>query len=231
MTNANPRAVIGANNPPDPIDAINAAYTSAREEAENWLDGSPVENEAQMKAVDALRADARQWRMDLEKGQKSAAAPLHDAWKAELERWKPTIADAKAIEGGLVAAVDGFKRKLAEQREAEQRAARAEAERKTREAAEAARKVNAADIEATREAARLQAEAESAQKAAAIASNATVKGLRTVTRYDVIDAVKLARHLWEHDREAQLEFQADRARKLGLNIPGVFEQRKEKVAS
>ena len=38
------------NNPPDPIDEALAPFGDVISEAENWLDGSPVENEAQMKA-------------------------------------------------------------------------------------------------------------------------------------------------------------------------------------
>ena len=38
----NERAVIGGNNPPDPIDTITAAYESEREESANWTDGTPV---------------------------------------------------------------------------------------------------------------------------------------------------------------------------------------------
>ena len=52
-------AAIGHNGPPDPIDEINASFEADREEASNWTDGAPVENEAQMKAVDALRKSMR----------------------------------------------------------------------------------------------------------------------------------------------------------------------------
>ena len=109
---------IGHNNPPDLIDTITAPFDDARTEAEGWLDGKAVETEGQMKAVDELRGAMRQWRLGLERGQKDATAPLHDAYKREGERWKPTIEDAKLIEGGLVALVDGFKRKLAAEKEA-----------------------------------------------------------------------------------------------------------------
>jgi hypothetical protein len=77
-------ATIGHNNPPDPIETITAPFDNDRAEAENWLDGTPVETEAQMKAVDALRATMRQWRLGLERGQKDATAPLHEVYKAEL---------------------------------------------------------------------------------------------------------------------------------------------------
>jgi len=114
---------LGHNNPPDPIDTITAAYEAEREESENWLDGSPIESEPQMNAVDALRKSMRQWRLDLEKGQKDATAPLRAVYQAELDRWKPTIEDAKRIEGCLVATVDAFKKRLAEEKRAAERAA------------------------------------------------------------------------------------------------------------
>ncbi|MEP1768157.1 MAG: hypothetical protein ABJJ53_16145, partial [Sulfitobacter sp.] len=97
MNDMNPRAIVGGNNPPDPIDEISAAYDAEREEAANWTDGTAVENEAQMKSVDALRKSMREWRLSLEKGQKEATAPLRAVYQAELDRWKPTIEDAKRI--------------------------------------------------------------------------------------------------------------------------------------
>ena len=50
---------IGHNNAPDPIDATLAPYSDAIAEAANWLDGQKVENEAQMKSVDAVLKDIR----------------------------------------------------------------------------------------------------------------------------------------------------------------------------
>lgn len=76
-----------------------------------------------------------------------------------------------------------------------------------------------------------QRRSEEAQVAATKAARANdVKGLRTVTKTVVLDEVGLARALWAQDREAQLSFQADRARILKLHIPGIVEQRSEKVA-
>jgi hypothetical protein len=223
-------ATIGHNRGPDPIDKITAAYEAEREEAANWLDGSPVENEAQMNAVDALRKAMRQWRLDLERGQKSASAPLHDAWKAVLARWKPTIDDAKRIEDCLVSAVNRFKQRLAEEKRAAERAAWEAAEKARREADAKARAANAADLEAQREAAAAKEAAMEAEKAAQAASRDQVKGLRTVKETVVLDQVALARYLWQNDRDALVEWQTERARKLGLNIPGVVEIRMSKEA-
>lgn len=206
MDDMNPRAVLGGNNPPDPIDAICAQFEADRDEAANWLDGSKVENEDQMKAVDALRKSAREWRLALEAGQKSASAPLHDAWKAELARWKPTLDDAKRHEDGLKALLDGFKQKLAAEKAEAERAARAEAAQKMREAEEAARRANAANLEEQRAAAEAQREAEEALRRVADAKKEKVTGLRTVTRYEIEDHRAALHDIAASDRDAITAF-------------------------
>lgn len=220
----------GHNNPPDPIDEALAPYGDYISEAEAWLDGTPVETEDQMKAVDAIIKQIRSAKTAVDKAKKSATAPLYDAWKAEGDRWKPTEDDIARRLKGLVGVVDGFKRKLAEAKEEAKRKAYAEARAKEREAEEAALQADPTDYEAATRAADMQAAAMDAKKAAAAANNDTVKGLRTVTETVVIDAVGLARLLWAQDREAQLAFQADRARILKLDVPGIVEQQKKKVA-
>jgi hypothetical protein len=106
MDGSNP--ALGHNNPPDPIDEALAPFSDAISEAENWLDGEPVENEEQMKAVDAILADIRKAGTALASAQKSSTAPLHDAWKAEIARWKPTVDDIERMKKGLAALVDPF---------------------------------------------------------------------------------------------------------------------------
>ena len=213
MNDMNPHAIIGGNCPPDPIDEIISTYADAIAESENWLDGTPVENEGQMKAVDVLRKSMREFRLGLEYGQKSATAPLYDAYKAEGARWKPSIEDSQRIEKGLVALVDGFKKKLGAEKEAAAREARAEAARKMREAEEAARAANAADIEAQRAAAEAQREAEEAQRRAAAASKDTVKGLRTVTKYQIEDHRAALHDIASNDRDAVTAFIEDYVRR------------------
>ncbi|MEP5769110.1 hypothetical protein [Nisaea sp.] len=206
MNDMNPRAVVGGNNPPDPIDEINASFEADREEAANWTDGAPVENEAQMKAVDALRKSMREWRLSLEKGQKAATAPLRAVYQAELDRWKPTIEDAKRIEGCLVSTVDAFKRKLKAEKEAAERAAWEAANKARREAEEKARAADASNLEAQREAQAAKEAAMEAEKAAQAAKKDQVKGLRTVTRY-TIDSHKTAlADIYKTDPESIVAF-------------------------
>lgn len=206
MTDTNPRAVMGANNPPDPIDHITAFYNVSLDEAANWTDGTPVENEAQMKAVDALREDMRQWRLALEKGQKSATAPLHDAWKAEVARWKPTIDDAKRIEGCLMAAVEPYKRKLADEKAAAERAAWEAANKARREAEETAAKANAADLDAQRAVEAARQAAIDAEAQAKAARDDKVKGLRTETISQIDDHRAALHWIAKNDRDAMTAF-------------------------
>lgn len=202
----NVAATVGHNNPPDPIDAITAPFDDARAEAEGWLDGKPVETEGQMKAVDELRGAMRQWRLGLERGQKDATVPLHDAWKREGERWKPTIADAKMIEDGLVALVDTFKRKLAAEKEAIRKAAWEAAELARKEAEAKIATADAANIDAQREARAAMEAAELARAQATAAQKDTVKGMRTVTKYEVTDHRALLNWIAKNDRGAVTSF-------------------------
>jgi hypothetical protein len=204
---------IGHNNPPDPIETITAAFEDARTEAESWLDGKAVETEGQMKVVDELRGFMRQWRIGLEKGQKDATAPLHDAWKREGERWKPTIADAKLIEDGLVSLVDGFKRKLAAEKEAARKAAWEAAETARKEAEAKIAAANVGNIEEQREAMAAVEAADLARAQASAAQKDTVKGMRSVTKYEITDHRALLNWIAKNDRDAVTAFIDEWARK------------------
>ena len=221
---------IGHNGGPDPLDAAIATDPEALELAEGILTGAPVTSEAQMKQVDEVANRLKALKKAVSEAEESEAKPIYDQWKSAKARFKPTLDDLDVQIKGCASMVDAFKRKLAAEKAEAERIARAEANRKMREAEEAARQANAADLDAQREAAEAKRQADEAVAAARAASKDTVKGMRTVTRTVVLDEVGLARALWAQDREAQLAFQADRARKLKLHIPGVVEQRQEKEA-
>ena len=154
----NERAVIGGNHPPEPIDpmeAIQAQYDDTFAEVANWLDGSPVENEAQMKAVDALIANVKDAEKAAKEAKEAEYRPHKAAGDAVIARWKLFLDDLERQRKGLAAAVDGFKRKLAAEKAEAERKARAEAEAKMRAAREAEERANAADLEAQRAAAKV----------------------------------------------------------------------------
>lgn len=213
----------GHNNPPDPIYEWYAPYADTISEAENWLDGEPVETEDQMKAVDALIKTLRTANTELGKAKKSASAPLHDAWKAELARWKPTEEDLDRIRKGLVALVDPIKKRLAEEKAAAERAARDEAARIEREAREKLRQADAANIEEQREAAEAAQRAEEAQKAVKEAARDSVKGMREVWKFEITDMRDLVNWIARHDKDAMAEFATEYARKnhRAANMAGV----------
>lgn len=200
----NPRAGMGGNMPPDPLDAALEPFGDVIAEAENWLDGQKVETEDQMKAVDALLADIKSALKVVGDAEKGACLPLHDAWKAEKARWKPTLDDLDRIKKGLAGLVSSFKVALAAKKEAELAKAREEARRLEEEAKAAAAKADATNIEEARAADLALAEAKQAAREIRQDAReaASVKGLRTVTRYE-IDNLRSALHwIAEHDKEA-----------------------------
>lgn len=206
-------AAIGHNGCPDPIDETLAPFGDVISEAENWLDGAAVETEAQMTAVDGLIKGVKAARKAVDEARDTATKPLHEVWKAEVARWKPTQDDLDRIVKGLVAAVDAFKRKLAAEKAAKESALRAEAEAKLKAAQEAHRAAAASDIEAQRAAAEAEREAEQARIRAAVAAKDTVRGMRTVTRYEITDHKALLHWIARNDKDAVLGFIEEWARK------------------
>jgi hypothetical protein len=207
------------NNPPDPIDEALAPFSDTIAEAETWLDGKPVENEAQMRAADDLLKSIKGAKKAVEAAEESEAKPIYDQWKAAKARYAPTLTDLDRIAKGLIAIVDVFKRKLAAEKAEAERKARAEADAKRRAAEEAARAADASNIEAQRAAAAAQAEADAAARALADASKDKVKGLRTVTRYEITDHRALLHHIARADRDAVTAFIEEWARKNHKNMP------------
>lgn len=214
---------IGHNNPPDPIDEWQAPYSDVISEAENWLDGDPIETEDHMKAVDALIKTLRTANTDLGKAKKSATAPLHDAWKEEVARWKPTEDDLKRIRDGLVALVAPIKQRIADEKAEAERQARKAARKAEEEARAKIRAAEETDLQAQREAAEAAQRAEEAQKAAKAASKDQVGGLRTVTKYEVTDMRALVNWIATNDKPAMAEFAGEYARRnhKSQNMAGV----------
>jgi len=221
----NELATIGHNRGPDPIDEALAPYGDYLTEAEAWLDGAAVENETQMKAVDALLKEVKAAEKAVTTAQKSEAAPLHDAWKAALARYKPTLDDLDRMKRGLIAAVDGFKRKLAAQKAEAERKAREEAEAAAQALRDAHAKANASDIEAQRAIADAEREAEIARIKAAVAKkDSGVKGMITKTFYEVTDHKALLHWIAKNDRDAITAFVDEYARRnhsLGCKCDGL----------
>lgn len=206
MNAVNPRAVIGGNNPPDPIDVALEPYGDVLAEVSNWLDGATVENDGQLKATDALLKELKAARRAVDEARDECTKPLHETWKSEVARWKPTQADLDRQVKCLVAAQAPFKAKLAAEKEAARLAAEAEARAKAEAARQAHQAANAASIEEQRKAADLMREAEEAAKLAARAGKDTVKGMRTVQVYEIEDHRAALNWIARNDRDAVTAF-------------------------
>ena len=198
--------LIGHNNPPSPIDDALAPFGDDITEAEAWADGTPVETEGQMKAVDALLKQIKAAKKAVEAAEEAEAKPIYDLWKAAKARYAPTITDLDKLAKCLVAAVDGFKRKLAAEKAEAERKARAEAEAAMRAAREAAAKADAANIEAQRAAEAAQREAEEAIAKARAASADTVKGMRQTWFYEITDHRAALHDIARNDKDAITRF-------------------------
>jgi hypothetical protein len=202
----NPRAVIGGNSPPDPIDVALGPFADTLLEAENWLDGAIVENEGQLKATDELLKDLKAARKAVDVARDEFTKPLHEAWKSEVARWKPTQDDLDRQVKCLVAAQSPYKVKLAAEKEAARLKAQQEADEKARIAREAHQAANAASIEEQRKADELLKAAEEAAKAASRAGKDVVKGMRTVQVYEIADHRAALNWIARNDRDAMTAF-------------------------
>lgn len=205
MEKENPRAVIGGNNPPDPIEAALAPYSDLLTEADNWLDGTPVANADQLKAVDELTKQAKAARKAIKAARDESTKPLHEAWKAAIDQWKPAEENLDTIVTGLVAIARDYKAKLASQQAEARRLAYQEAGRLKAEAEAASNAANAGDIEAQRQASEAKRAAVEAAKQAA-ATKVEVRGLRTVHKYEITGHRAALHWIAANDKAAMTEF-------------------------
>jgi hypothetical protein len=199
-------AAIGHNNPPDPIDEAVAPFADLLDETANWLDGTPVETEAQMNAVDTLIKGMKAARKAVDAAHDAVTRPLNEAWKAEIARWKPTQDDLDLQITGLVSIVDKFKRDLAAQKEAARKAAWEASEALRREAEAKIAAADAGNLEAQREAKSAMDAADLARAQAAAAQKDTVKGLRWYECHEVLDYRAAINWIATNDKPAMKEF-------------------------
>lgn len=210
---ANQRAVMGGNNPPDPIDVALEPYGDILQEVGNWLDGAQVENDGQLTATDALLKELKAARKAVDEARDEYTKPLHEAWKSEVARWKPTQDDLDRQVKCMVSAQAPYKERLAAAKEEARRTAEKEAAEKAKAARAAHLAANAASIEETRQAADLMREAEEAEKAAVRAAKDTVKGMRAVQVYEIEDHKAALNWIARNDRDAVTVFIEDYVRR------------------
>lgn len=212
MPELNPRAVIGGNSPPDPIDTALAPFSDILLEVENWLDGDVVKTEGQLAATDILLKEMKAAKKAVDAARDEVTKPLHEAWKSEVARWKPTQDDLDRQVKCIIAAQAPYKAKLDAEKAEAARLARVEADRIADEARKAHLAAKASSIEEQRKADDLLKAAEEAARLASRASKDTVKGMRTVQVYEIESHKLLLHWIVKHDRDSVTAFIEEWAR-------------------
>lgn len=247
---ANPRAVMGGNHPPvemTPFEAVKINITDLYDEARLWLDGTPVETQEQADALNTLKARIKDAIKAAETHRVLEGAPHKQAIDEIQARYNELIGNNKSVTGIALKAEEACNKalkpyllELERQQQEAARIAREEADRKQREAMEAMRQRDAANLAATEEAERLVQEAKKTEAAAAQAEKAKAHakgdgratGLRTVYRAEVVDRKQAAAWVWVDHNDALMAFiqdLADKAVRTGARkLPG-FEIIEEKV--
>lgn len=211
---ANPRAIIGANNPPaDPFAALCVHFDDLYLETGNWADGVEIETEAQADALDRLIDDWKDAIVAAKAMQDAEIAPLSAQEQAIRERFYPLIADTTKLKGKAIRAKAsllvlktawGNKQRAIQAAAAE--AARKVAQEAATKAAEAA-KAAAGDLAATEQAEELVRDAQVASRVANVAERQTVKGMRTKWLVEMVNDVEAARWAWKsHPDECKAFF-------------------------
>lgn len=249
MVAENPRAVLGDNGGPefDAFEAVRIDIDDLYSEACLWLDGEPVETQEQADAINTLKDRIKKAIKAADDARKAESEPYKQKIDEIQARYNELIGNNKSITGIALKAEEACNAALKpylveldrQQREAA-RLAREEADRKQREAMEAMRQRDAANLQQREEAERLVQEAKQADAEAKAAENTKAHakgdgratGLRTVWRAVMVTPKEAAAWVWlDHNDELMLFIQslADKAVRSGARtIPG-FEVIDEKV--
>jgi Na+/phosphate symporter len=187
MLDENPRAAIGDNNPPTPIEAVSEEWSDVIQEAQNWTDGELVQDTGQMEAVDLIIRDFTKYLTALRAAGAEQTGPLHKAWKAEVAKVKVYIDDAEMIKASLVKTVGPYKKKLADEKAEAERLEWEKVNAARREAEIAASQLNEADIDAQRDLKAKRKAVIEAEKEAKTVAKDKVKRMRTVKTYKIFD--------------------------------------------
>ncbi|TIL91432.1 MAG: hypothetical protein E5Y73_17295 [Mesorhizobium sp.] len=234
---ANPRAVIGNNQPPvDPIDEALTAISDLYDEAKNFADGEPIANQAMHDTVTALYDQIHEAGKAADELRKIEKAPLDEKIDAIQKRFNPFIQPkkgkvdlAKASLGELLAA---WRKRVAEEKAALVEAARKEAERLANVAREALA-ASQGNLEARESAELLVKEAAAIERFAKSTAKGPT-GLRSVWRAELVDEEKALD--WAYGRSpeefrALCQSQADTVVRAGMRMVPGFRVWEDKVAN
>lgn len=237
----NAPATIGHNQPPDPFEAFKLDLESLYDEAGNFLDGQPIENQQQADDISALVNRLRKSIGGADEARKEEKRPHDEAAQAVQDKWIPTINRARLA---LTTAKNALAAFLSSQEAAQRAAAQAlqeEAIRQAEAAALAQSQARPDDLAGQTTARARMLVADEARKAAEKADKARPQakggeravGLRsrwTAILTDPCAALKHYREKQPAELKAWLTEQAQQDVRAGARtIPG-FEIKEEKVA-
>ncbi len=206
--------VVTASHNMTPFDEVSSEVEGVFLEATYWLDGKPVETQADANVIGQILDLARKAEKAVDEARKVEKKPHDDAAKAVQAKYKPLLDRVSLIASGCKAALRPFEERREAERRAAAEAARREAEQKAAEAQVAIRSAALADLQARENAERLLTEAKRADATAKRAENATSAtkvgnrsvSLRTTYRAEVTDHVAYARFVWSERHGELIEF-------------------------
>jgi len=201
-----------------PFDLFADHISGLYDEAKNFCDGEPIATQEQADAVQTLLRQIQEAHKGADAERVKENKPFDDG-KAEVQaRYAPLISDTKAVKGKTVLATDFCKRalqpwlkKLADQQEAEARAAREAAAAAAVKAAEAIRQANeTGNLTAREEAEQVVKTAKYAEQDAKAAEKARPQAsgygraatLRTSYKPVLTDVRAACRHFFTIDPDA-----------------------------
>ena len=234
MDAANPRAVIGANEPPEPtpFEAARETLTDLEAEAQNYLDGDEITSQAVADDVGKLLDAIRKARKVADEARADEKRAYDEAANAVQAKWKPLLEMADRVAKVAKAALTPWLMAQEAEKRAREDAARIVAEAAAAEAQRlaAAATGSLADAKA-RDAAIENAEAAAADLARAAKAKASAKGgaravsLRLSYTAEVTDARAYLNHVARtrpDDLTAWLGEHAQSAVRMGArSLPGV----------
>lgn len=199
------RHAIGANNPPlTPYEKAKAAVDEIYEQAEQWLDGDPIDSDLMAEGVAKLQKLIKAEKKAAEDARKAEVKPHDDAKKEIQGRYNPLKERCDLAIQVCNDVLTPWMQKKAAIAEAEAKAKRDEADRKRIEAEKAIREADAANVIEKAKAEALVKDAKKADGAANRAAKVTgapkadgrAVTFRTYWTATMVDGQAAARYYW-----------------------------------
>lgn len=212
---------IGHNNPPDRFTLFREHIEELLDEAKQFLDGEPIETDAQAEDVSRLLNMLRTAANDADEARKDEKRPHDEAAKAVQTKWKPVLEAADLAVSTAKKALAPFLQKKEDEQRAAAEAVRMEAERQAAAARKAAENASPADLAAQTTVRVLQENAADLEKKAAKLDKgkAQARGggravsLRSVWTATLINPVEALKHYRATQPELLKQWLAEQAQR------------------